>query len=87
MKGKPTYTKVNQLRYDSFSQKYIGTSGQVHSAFDGILFLLAELKFFSSFRASLETHVQRVSDIHISFRMCQVINNIVGKLMMMALRF
>ena len=36
MYGKPSYTSVNKLRYDSFSQKYQGTSGQVLSAFGGI---------------------------------------------------
>ena len=30
------YIKVNQLRYDSFSQKYQGTSSQVLIYFDGI---------------------------------------------------
>ena len=36
MYGKANYIKENQLRYDSFSQKYHGTSGQVHIVFDGI---------------------------------------------------
>ena len=41
MYEKATYIKVNQLRYDYFSQKYQGTSGQVLVDFDGI-FILAE---------------------------------------------
>ena len=38
--GKATYTKVNQLRYDSFSQKYQGPSSRVPNAFEGIFSLL-----------------------------------------------
>ena len=41
MYGKATFIKVNQLRYDSLSQKYQGTSVHVLFAFNG-LFLLAE---------------------------------------------
>ena len=40
MKGKSTYTKVNQLRYDSFQLKYQGSSGQELSAFGGIIMRL-----------------------------------------------
>ena len=39
MYGNATYIKVNYIRYDSYSQKYQGTSGQVLIAFDGIFFL------------------------------------------------
>ena len=35
--------KVNQLRYDSLSQKYQGTSVQVLIAFNGIVSLLVKL--------------------------------------------
>ena len=38
-----TLLYVNQLRYDSFSQKYQGTSVQVLIAFNGIGFLLLKL--------------------------------------------
>ena len=41
--GKATFIKVNQLRYDSLSQKYQGTSVQVLIAFNGIVFLLVKL--------------------------------------------
>ena len=34
---------VNQLRYDSLSQKYQGTSVQVLIALNGIVFLLVKL--------------------------------------------
>ena len=44
---KATFIKVNQLRYDSLSQKYQGTSVQVLIAFNGIVFLLVNLYFFS----------------------------------------
>ena len=40
MYGKATFIKVNQLRYDSLSQKYQGTSVQVLIALNGIVFLL-----------------------------------------------
>ena len=43
MSGKATFIKVNQLRYDSLSQKYQGTSVQVLIAFNGIVFLLVKL--------------------------------------------
>ena len=42
-KERQSLPKINQLRYDSFSQKYQGTLGQILSAFVGIdlsLFLL-----------------------------------------------
>ena len=40
---KATFIKVNQLRYDSLSQKYQGTSVQALIAFNGIVFLLVKL--------------------------------------------
>ena len=40
MYGKATFIKVNQLRYDSLSQKYQGTSVHVLFAVNGIVFLL-----------------------------------------------
>ena len=43
MYGKATYIKVNQLRYDSLSQKYQVTSVQVLIALNGIIFLLVKL--------------------------------------------
>ena len=43
MYGKATFVKVNQLRYDSLSQKYQGTSVQVLIALNGIVFLLVKL--------------------------------------------
>ena len=38
MYGKATFIKVNLLRYDSYSQKYQGTSVQVLIAFNGTFF-------------------------------------------------
>ena len=38
MYGTATFIKVNQLRYDSLSQKYQGTSIQVLIALNGIVF-------------------------------------------------
>ena len=43
MKGNAKFIKVNQLRYESLSQKYQGTSVQVLIAFNGIIFLLVKL--------------------------------------------
>ena len=43
MYGKATFIKGNQLRYDSISQKYQGTSDQVRIALNGIVFLLVKL--------------------------------------------
>ena len=43
MNGNAKFIKVNQLRYDSLSQKYQGTSVQVLVAFNGIIFLLVKL--------------------------------------------
>ena len=37
------YIKVNQLRYDSLSQKYQGTSVLVLIALNGIVFLLVNI--------------------------------------------
>ena len=67
MYGKATFIKVNQLRYDSLSQKYQGTSVQVLIALNGIVFLLVKLYSLG---------------IHISFRMFQAINGKIGKLIM-----
>ena len=43
MNGNAKFIKVIQLRYDSLSQKYQGTSVQVLIAFNGIIFLLVKL--------------------------------------------
>ena len=43
MNGNAKFIKVNQLRYDSLSQKYQGTSVQVLIAFNGKIFLLVKL--------------------------------------------
>ena len=40
MHGKATFTKVNQLGCDSFSQKYQGKPGQVLNAFDPCIALV-----------------------------------------------
>ena len=42
MNGNAKFIKVNQLRYDSLSQKYQGTSVQVLIAFNGIIFHLVK---------------------------------------------
>ena len=43
MYGEVIFIKVNQLRYDSLSQKYQVTSVQVLIVFNGIVFLLVKL--------------------------------------------
>ena len=71
MYGKATFIKVNQLRYDSLSQKYQGTSVQVLIALNGIVFILVKLySLFPTCRVSLD----QLLGIHISFRMFQAIN-------------
>ena len=68
MYGKATFIKVNQLRYDSFSQKYQGTSAQV------LLVLMALFSSLLSFspsptcRVSLETHIQKEPTIRNSYQ-------------------
>ena len=49
-------SSVNKLRYDSFSQKYQGTSGQVLSAFAGM-----DLSLLPRCRAALDMHAQRAN--------------------------
>ena len=61
MYGKATFIKINQLRYDSLSQKYQGTSVQVLIALNGIVFLLLKLKLSPTCRVSLETLTQRAN--------------------------
>ena len=61
MYGKATFIKVNQLRYDSLSQKYQGTSVQVLIALNGIVFILVKLSLSPTCRVSLETHTQRAN--------------------------
>ena len=47
MYGKATFfTKANQIRYNSFKQKYQGTSVQVPIALNDTYFLLVKLKSF-----------------------------------------
>ena len=43
MNGNAKFIKVNQLRYDSLSQKYQDTLVQVLIDFNGIIFLLVKL--------------------------------------------
>ena len=43
MYGKATFIEVKQLRYDSLSQKYQGTSVQLLIALNVIVFLLVKL--------------------------------------------
>ena len=61
MYGKATFIKVNQLRYDSLSQKYQGTSVQVLIALNGIVVFLVKLSLSPTCRVSLETHTPRAN--------------------------
>ena len=61
MYGKATFIKVNQLRYDSLSHKYQGTSVQVPIAFNGIVFSLKSFSLSPTCRVSLETHTQQAN--------------------------
>ena len=79
MYRKATFIKVNQLRYDSLSQKYQGTSVQVLIAHSFppckalVFLLLAEYHL---------KHILKELTIHISFQMFQAINGKIGKLIM-----
>ena len=62
MYGKATFIQVNQLRYDSLSLKYQGSSIQVLIAFNGIVFLLVKLYSLSpTCIVSLATHTQKAN--------------------------
>ena len=84
MYGKATFIKVNQLRYDSLSQIYQGTSVQVLIAFNGIVFLLVKLYSFSYLQSITRNTYSKsqLLGIHISFRMFQAMNGKIGKLKM-----
>ena len=84
MYGKATFIKVNQLRYDSLSQKYQGTSVQVPIALNGIVFLLVKLLSFSYLQSiTLNTFSKsQLLGIHISFQLFHAINGKIGKLIM-----
>ena len=76
---KAIYIKVNQLRFDYYSQKYQGTSGQELMILMATFFYLNSINLSPTCRVYLEMHVQKsqLSGIHISFRMFQSMN---GKL-------
>ena len=77
MYGKATYIKVNQLWYDSSSQKYQGTWGQVLIDFDGIFILLVRFGSSPTFKVSLEMHAKSpLSGIHTYLHFhCESIND------------
>ena len=82
MYGKATFIKVNQLRYDSLSKIYQGTSDQVLIAFKDIVFLLVKLfSYLQSFTWNTYSKNQLLG-IQISFRMFQAMNGKIGKLIM-----
>ena len=56
MYGEATFIKVNQLRYDSFSQKYQGTAVQVLIVFNDV-FLFVKL---IAFLLLPECHLKRI---------------------------
>ena len=80
MYGKPSYTSENKLRYDSLSQKYQGTSGQVLSALILVFFLLAEHHWKCILKEPIISHSYGVFPLN-SFQMCQALKDMVGKLM------
>ena len=61
MYEKVTCLKVNQLRYEPFSQKYPGASGQVLIPYNGIFCSLCSFGLSPTCRVSLEKHVQRAN--------------------------
>ena len=68
MYGNATNIKVNQLRYDSLSQKYQGTSVQVLIALIGIVFLLVKLLVFLLLAEYHLKHILKESTIRNSYR-------------------
>ena len=84
MYGKAQFSSVNKFRYDSFSQKYQGASGQVLSAFAGM-----DLSLLPRCTAALDMHAQRANyqayiwcHAHTnSFQTYQALMVIVGKSM------
>ena len=56
MYGVAQFSSINKLRYDSFSQKYQGTSRQVLSSLAGM-----ELGLLPRFKASLDVHALRAN--------------------------
>ena len=81
MYGKATFIKVDQLRYDSLSQKYQGTSVQVLIALNGIVFLLVKLKSFFLLAAYHLKHTLKEPTIRNAYQF-QAINGKIGKLIM-----
>ena len=63
MYGTATFIKVSQLRYDSFSQKYQGTSVQVLIAFNGKVLLLVKALVFLLLAAYYLKHIFKVPTI------------------------
>ena len=84
MHEKAQFSNLIKLRYESFSQKYQGTSRQVLSAFAGM-----DMSLLPRCRASLDVHAQRANDqaniwgyAHTnSFQTYQVLMVMAGKLM------
>ena len=68
MHGKATFIKVNQLRYDSFSQKYQGTSVQVLIDFNGKVFLLVKALVFLLLAEYHLKHIFKVPTIRNSYQ-------------------
>ena len=81
MYGKATFIKVNQLRYDSLSQKYQGTSAQVLIALNGIVFLLVKLMSEYHLKHILKEPTIR-NPYSYQFPNVQAINGKIGKLIM-----
>ena len=71
VQGKATYTIINLLRDDSFSQTYKGTPGHVFNAFDGIfLYPCISLVFL----LLAECHRKAMSKVPIIRHSCQFPN-------------
>ena len=68
MYGNATNIKVNQLKYDSLSQKYQGTSVQVLIALIGIVFLLVKLLLFLLLAEYHLKHILKESTIRNSYQ-------------------
>ena len=68
MYGKATFIKVNQLRYDSLSLKYQGTSVQVLIALNGIVFFPCKALVFLLLAEYHLKHILKEPTVRISYQ-------------------
>ena len=75
MYGKATFIKVNQLRYDSLSQKYQGSSVHVLFAFNGIVFLPCKALVFLLLAEYHFKHILKEPNIRNSYQFPNIVSH------------